>query len=174
MAPCRIGAPVVRAQHFAERRIVVERDRRAVRADQRFPVPDEVDQRALLRLGERRIAVGHHHHAVELGEVFRRDERDVDLVGALERLGAPGIHRDVEAAGLAKLGHRLLRGIEALVIGDARIGQEEELLASRGLGRSGRLRGRCRGETPGHERDDRTDPHEISHGLPRIRPTSRA
>src|SRR5262245_51573375 len=57
------GSPIVRAEHFAERWIVIKGHCGAVCANECLAVAHEVNQRTLLSFGEWRIAVGHHHHA---------------------------------------------------------------------------------------------------------------
>src|SRR5688500_4168755 len=113
----------VPTQHLAELRIVVKRERRAMRADEALAGANEVEQVLLLRLGETEVAVGHHHHAVELRQVVGREEREVVLFGielvALER-------RDFESAGLAQFGDRLLRRSETRVFVEARMSQKEQ------------------------------------------------
>jgi hypothetical protein len=50
-----------------------------VDADERLAVPHEVDNRPLLRVGQRQVPVGHQHQAVVLREVLRREERQIEL-----------------------------------------------------------------------------------------------
>ena len=100
----------------------------------RLAAAHEVEQGLLLRVGERQVAVGHHHHAVELVEVFGREEREVELLRillvALDR-------RHLEAAGLAKLDDGFLGRPEAGVLVERGVREEQQLL--------GRLRRRAGG-----------------------------
>ena len=90
-----------------------------------FPPRTKSTSVLLLRVGERQVAVGHHHHAVELIEVFGREEREIELLGVL-LVALDG--RDLEAAGLAKLGDRFLGRTEAGVLVERGVGEEQEFL----------------------------------------------
>jgi hypothetical protein len=58
-----------------------------------------------LRVAETQVAVRHHHHAVEAGEIFGREEREVVLLG-VELVTFD--RRDVEAVGFTELDDGLL------------------------------------------------------------------
>jgi hypothetical protein len=77
---------------------------------------------------ERQVAVGHHHDAVELREILRRQEREVQILRVvLEALDG----RDLESTRLAHFGDGPFRRPEAGVLVESRVGQEQELASRR-------------------------------------------
>jgi hypothetical protein len=92
-----------------------------VRANQRLAAAHELGEEFLLRIAERQVAVGHHHHAVELIQVLRCQERKIQLLRilliALDR-------RHLVAAGLAEFDDRLLGRTKAGVLVEGRMGEE--------------------------------------------------
>ena len=99
-----------------------------------LPLLHEVHDRLLLHGRHADVAVGHHHEAVELVQVGRREEGQVLLADA----GLVAFQRrDVEPGGLAVDHGLLLGGWQAgMAVGsgcaDAWIGQEQDLLACAG------------------------------------------
>jgi len=102
------------AQHLAELGIIVERQRRAMHANQRFAVAHIVDDRAFLEIAQRQVAVGHQHQAVELREILRREEAHVECRRLL-LVSLAG--RPIEAAALAEQPFRKPRGLRSFSAG---------------------------------------------------------
>ena len=116
--------PEIAAQHLPKLRSVVKSQGSAVDSYKPTAVPHEVDERALLRVSERQISVGHHHDTVELGQVLRRYDREIQALGVLlVSLQC----RHLESRALSPRGHGEFGGPEAGVLVQSGVGEEQQL-----------------------------------------------